>query len=150
MNLLLSTILSFFIIGFLFPQNHIASDKEVRLVVEKAMNAIYNTGDLKVFDECIHEDYILWINNKDQLIKLSKSKQKEFLQNYTEAGQFPNYFGVPVSVKFKHVEVAGHAAMVIQDFYKGDVHTCFDHIALYKFESGWKIISWTTYTDENK
>lgn len=148
MKYLMSLFISFLFVGTAIWSDNSTDEKEIKLVVEKAMEAIYNSGNLKIFDELIHEEYILWIKNGNELLKLTKQKQREFLGHYKDAGLFPNYFGVPVSVRFKHIEISGHAAMVIQDFYKGDVHTCYDHIALYKFEDGWKIISWTTYTDK--
>jgi len=65
-------------------------------------------------------------------------------------GQLPLKGDQKVSVLFKSIDISGTAAVAKIEFYVGSKLTFIDYISLYKFESGWKIVSKIFYRLEQK
>ena len=53
---------------------------------------------------------------------------------------------IPSRAEFTAVNVAGNAATVQFEVYRGDEHIFSDFMSLYKFEDGWKIVNKIYYS----
>ena len=115
----------------------------VKDVIQSAyVDGLQNEGDLSKIEAGFHPDfYLLGIDKGEGLwrygIKEWTEKQLEKKAN----GELPLKGDKRISVKFKHVDITGNAASVKLDYYVGENHVYIDYLSLYKFDSGWKIVS---------
>jgi hypothetical protein len=56
-----------------------------------------------------------------------------------------NADGNKATVEYKQVSIAGNSANVMLDLFRGDKKLFTDHLLLYKFNEGWRIVSKTFY-----
>jgi hypothetical protein len=116
---------------------------EIKRIVQTAyVEGLQNEGDKQKIEEGFHPDFNLLGIGKDG--KLSKYPIADWSARQVakrEAGDLPLEGDKKVSVKFKQVDVTGTAATVKLEFFIGDTLTYVDYLFLYKFESGWKIVS---------
>lgn len=122
------------------------SDEDlIKQVIQTAyVEGIQNEGNIEKIDSGIHPDFRLvgreegdkmWIYPIDEWKKSVKKKVKE--------GKLPRTGQDKVSVKFLDVDITGRAAMVKLEFYFGKQLMYIDYIGLYKFDSGWMMVSKT-------
>ena len=116
---------------------------EIKRIVQTAyVEGLQNEGDKKKIEEGFHPEFnLLGIGKEDKLSKYPIADWSARQISKRESGELPLEGDKKVSVKFKHVDVTGTAATVKLEFFIGDKLTYVDYLSLYKFESGWKIVS---------
>jgi hypothetical protein len=116
---------------------------EIKRIVQTAyVEGLQNEGDKMKIEEGFHPEFnLLGIGKDDQLSKYPISDWSARQIAKRDAGDLPLQGDKKVSVKFKQVDVTGTAATVKLEFFIGDTLTYVDYLSLYKFESGWKIVS---------
>lgn len=106
------------------------------------VEGLQNEGDASKIDAGFHPGfYLLGIDKEDAMWKYSIKDWKNKAVQKRKEGVFPLVGNNKVSVKFLNVDITGNAAMVKLEYYIGEKLTFVDYISLYKFESGWKIVS---------
>jgi len=128
---------------FSFSQN-IEEEKEyIKQVIQTSyVEGLQNEGDAKKIDTGFHPDFkLLGIDKGDNMWKYPIIQWKEKQIKKRKAGELPLPKDKAVSVKFKSIDITGTAAVAKLEFYIGSKLTYVDYISLYKFESGWKMVS---------
>jgi hypothetical protein len=115
----------------------------VKETILKAVDAMYNQGDIEAIRRCYHPGYILLVMREDALVSVPLDQRIEAVKKGHERGEYPAK--ERVSIRFRHVTVAGTAAAGYFEYLRGDKHTCDDLMSLYRFESGWRIVHQTTH-----
>ena len=122
--------------------------KEEKQAIMKVIQTAYvdglqNEGDLKKIDSGIHPDFnLLGIEKGNVMWKLSIEDWKKRIVAKLKKGELPKKVGDDmVTVKFKHIDVTGTAAIAKIEFLIGNKLTYVDYISLYKFEDGWKMVN---------
>jgi len=115
----------------------------VKKVVQKAIDANYNNGNIELMKKYYHSRFNLLIVHNNELHYISLKKMIKGVSKKKAKEEYPPK--EKISIEFLSVEVAGNAATVKFDYFKGKRRTCIDFISLYKFKEGWKIVSQTTY-----
>ncbi len=115
----------------------------IKKVVQSAyVDGLQNEGDAAKIDAGFHPGFnLLGIGKGDQIWKLPIYTWKENALNDVKSGKKPRTGDEMINVKFLTVDVTGTAAVVKLEFYVGDTKKYVDYLSLYKFESGWKIVS---------
>ena len=115
----------------------------IKNVIQTAyVEGLQNEGDQKKIESGFHPDFsLLIIGEGDEMRQYPISEWKSRQVNRRNAGELPLSKDKKVSVKFLNVDVSGSAAVVKLEFYIGDKLSYIDYISLYKFESGWRIVS---------
>ncbi len=120
------------------------AEKEViKEVIQTAyVEGLQNEGDAKKIESGFHPDFaLLIIGEGDQMRKYPISEWQERQVNKRKAGELPLAADKAVTVNFLNVDVSGSSAVVKLEFFVGEKLSYIDYISLYKFESGWKIVS---------
>jgi len=142
----LSVLLSF----TLTAQNAKKAEVEaVKNVIQRAIDANYNTGNIKIVQKHIHPGFNLLLNSNNKLISITLDQVIQRIKQNKINGAYPP--DDLVSIKFLSVEIEGTAATAKIDFFRGKKRTCVDFLSLYKFGEEWKLVCWTSYHyPENK
>lgn len=120
------------------------TDKEaIKKVIRTAyVEGLQNEGDLEKIDSGIHPAFnLIGIDKGDEVWVLPIDEWKKRTEKRKEKGDFPKTGDQKVSVKFLDIDITGTAAVAKIEFYVGDKKMYVDYIALYKFESGWKMVN---------
>lgn len=126
-----------------FSQNIEEEKENIKKVIQTAyVEGLQNEGDADKIESGIHPDFnLLGIDRGNTMWKYSITDWKAKSVQKRKDGELPLTGDKKVSIKFKHIDVTGNAAMVKIEFYIGTKLTFVDYISLYKFESGWKMVS---------
>ena len=122
------------------------SDKEaIKQVIQTAyVEGIQNEGNIEKIDSGIHPEFrLVGIGEGDEMWILPISEWKESVKKKVKEGKLPRTGQDKVSVDFIDIDITGRAAMVKLNFYLGKQLRFIDYIGLYKFESGWMMVSKT-------
>lgn len=122
----------------------VSQDKEaIKKVIQTAyVDGLQNEGDMDKIDSGIHPDFrLIGIDKGNAMWSLPIDKWKEKTAKKKADGQFPRTGDKKVSVKFKHIDVTGTAAVAKIQFLVGEKLVYVDYISLYKFENGWKMVN---------
>jgi hypothetical protein len=122
------------------------SDKDaIKQVIQTAyVEGIQNEGNIEKIDSGIHPEFrLVGIGEGDEMWILPISEWKESVKKRVKEGKLPRTGQDKVSVKFLDIDITGRAAMVKLEFYLGKQLRFIDYIGLYKFESGWMMVSKT-------
>jgi len=122
------------------------SDKEaIKRVIQTAyVEGIQNEGNIEKIDPGIHPEFrLVGIGEGDEMWILPISEWKESVKKKVKEGKLPRTGQDKVSVDFIDIDITGRAAMVKLNFYLGKQLRFIDYIGLYKFESGWMMVSKT-------
>ena len=140
-SIVTSLLLVITILGF--SQNNEQEKNEIKKVIQTAyVEGLQNEGDAKKIESGFHHEFnLLGIDKGDRMWKYPISEWKSKQVNKRESGELPLTGNKKVSIKFKHIDVSGTAAIVKLEYYVGEKLTYIDYISLYKFDSGWKIVS---------
>lgn len=119
------------------------NDAAIREVIQEAfVNGIYNEGYLRSVE--------LSYSNAFQSIRLVDSERVEVetladwitrVRENQAAGKYPVPDDQRVSVKYLKIDIIGTAANVEFNFMQGGKVRHTDFLALYKFNSGWRIVN---------
>lgn len=128
----------------LMAQNNKETEiKSIKDVILKAVDAMYNQGDIEQIRKYYHPGYILFMMKDNYLQYTTLFNRIEYRRRGHEKGEYPAK--EKATVKFVTVDVVGTAATVQFHYYRGERQTCEDFMSLYKFKEGWRIVSQTTY-----
>jgi Putative lumazine-binding len=124
-------------------QNEEPEKNAIKKVIQTAyVEGLQNEGDATKIDSGIHPDFnLLGIDKGNAMWKYSITKWKASAVQKRKDGKFPLKGDKKASIKFKHIDVTGTAAMVKIEFYIGIKLTYVDYISLYKFDDGWKMVN---------
>lgn len=124
----------------------------IKMVVQSAyVEGLQNEGDAAKIDAGFHPGFnLIGIAKGDQIWKLPIYTWKERTLLDVESGKKPKTGDDMVTVNFLSVDVTGTAAVVKLEFLVGGKKTYVDYLSLYKFESGWKIVSKIYYKFPDK
>jgi len=127
----------------LFAQDISKDVEAIKEIIQSAyVDGLQNDGDMEKIDKGFHQDFnLLGIGKNNQMWKLPISKWKEDVAKKVETGEMPLKGENRVTIKFLNIDVTGTAAVAKIEYYIGQKLIYVDYISLYKFESGWKIVS---------
>ena len=144
----------FIIITYL---NTIASIKGLdaeKLAVQKVIRTgyiegVFLKGDANLIRAHWHEaGDIIYFEPKSRTIM--KGSAVEYFEGYFQ--KKPGPFNVDISYEFKDIHISDYAATAIVEIFNKDrskqIYT--DYLSLYKFDTGWKIVSKTYYAFPKK
>ena len=123
------------------------SVEDEKAAVKKAVltgyvEGLQNEGNAEKIDANFHPGFeLLGIAKGDQIWKLPIYTWKQRALADVADGKKPKTEDKMVTVNFLSVDVTGTAAVVKLEFMVGGEKTYVDYLSLYKFESGWKIVS---------
>ena len=144
MKKLLATILFSSILVFAGLSQSVEEEQEaIKQVIQTAyVEGLQNEGDAAKIDAGFHPGFnLLGTGKGDQIWKLPIYTWKDMALADVKSGKKPKSAEETVTVNFLTVDVTGTAAAVKLEFLVGGKKTYVDYISLYKFESGWKIVS---------
>ena len=130
---------------FVFWGSFAQTDEEqVKSVVNTAyVQGIHNGGPVDDIRKGFHPAFNM-LRLMDNTVK--PLSIEEWITNI-EKNRAQNTNGTPTKTegKFIQVSVAGTAANVVLELYRGDKKIFTDNLLLYKFNEGWRIVSKTFY-----
>jgi hypothetical protein len=140
--LLIATAISF----TLYAQQQAGNEADIDLIKSiiqtSYVEGLQNEGDTVKINHGFHPDFELLIPGKDgKLEKYSLTAWKEKIKVNLASGKLPRKGDDRISIKFLFVDVTGNAAVAKFEFYVGAKLTFVDYQSLYKFDTGWKIVS---------
>jgi hypothetical protein len=116
-----------------------------KVIFDAYVEGIFNKGDASLAREGFHPECDALILRQDQLMKISA---------YTYVERFeknPGPLQAGTTHQFTDVNVTGYAAMAIVEIYQNGEHIYTDYFSLYKFHSGWKVVTKIYYAhDQNE
>ncbi|MBI9067606.1 MAG: nuclear transport factor 2 family protein [Salinivirgaceae bacterium] len=126
-----------------FSQNIEEEKESIKKVIQTAyVDGLQNEGDAAKIESGFHPDFnLLGIDKSNKMWKYSIADWKSSAVKKRNSGELPLTGDKKVNIEFKNVDVTGSAAMVKIEFFIGTKLTYVDYISLYKFESGWKMVS---------
>ena len=106
-----------------------------KVIFDAYIEGIFNKGNAALARNGFHPDCNALILRQDQLLKISAySYVERFEKN-------PGPLRAGTTHQFTNVHVTGYAAMAIVEIYQDSEHIYTDYISLYKFNSGWKVVT---------
>lgn len=101
---------------------------------------IHNGGDISYIESGFHPGFEMLGIGQDSrsLTKLPIYTWLDNIKQSREAGRVPTQ---ETKSKFVNVDITGKSAVVKLELYREDKLIFTDYIMLYKFDSGWKIVS---------
>ncbi len=135
-------LLLFFIPYVVLSQN---DESEIKRVIESAyVGGIHNGGPIADIRSGFHPSFVMFRFNKNEIISVAL---EEWIANIEKSRTQTNgnADGNKATADFKQVSVAGNSANVMLDLYRGDKKIFTDHLLLYKFNEGWRMVSKTFY-----
>ncbi len=120
-------------------------DKEkeaIKKVIQTAyVDGLQNEGDTVKINAGIHPGFkLLGIGKDNTMWAYPIADWKAKVVQKKLDGKLPKE-DAQVSVKFKHIDITGTAAVAKIEFYVGETITYVDYISLYKFDDGWKMVN---------
>ncbi|NOY49532.1 MAG: nuclear transport factor 2 family protein [Chlorobi bacterium] len=121
-------------------KNDEASIKEV--IQTAYVEGLMNEGNKTKIESGFHPDFtLLGIDKGDNMWKYPIANWKNQQLEKRNKGELPLEGNKKVAIIFETIDISGKAAMAKIQFYVGPKLTYIDYISLYKFESGWKMVS---------
>ncbi len=139
--------LALMVLTFAFCNSLIAKEthqkEDIKHVIVKAIDAMYNTGNIEEIEKYYHQDFILFLNREYQLAKVTLNRILEGVKYKNAQGFYPARNKVTIDIV--DVQLYNTAATVRFHYYVEEVQTCEDFMSLYFIDNQWKIVSQTTY-----
>lgn len=120
-------------------QNQNEIDAVKQIVVEAYVDGLFNKANVKAIKNGFHEDCDIVVLKDD---KIRKIKAAAWIEKF-EKDPKPLFPGT--QYEFTDVRVAGYAAIAVVEIYQKEKHIYTDFLNLYKFASGWKVVTKTYY-----
>jgi hypothetical protein len=139
-SLLLITLFTFIRL-FAFCQSEEEAVKEV--VTTAYIKGIHNSGPIDDIRKGFHPSFnmLRFMNNE-----VSPYSIDEWVKNIEKnRSENPNPALTPTVGKFVQVIVSGNAANVVLELFRADKKIFTDHLLLYQFQEGWRIVSKTYF-----
>jgi hypothetical protein len=126
-----------------FGVTDIADEKEAvkKAIVSGYIEGIFLKGDPELVKKGWHEECDIFMLRDKKLQKLPASYWVERLEK--KSG--PPRPDVKVTYEFEDVRVVGYAALAVVKIFADGKQKYTDFMNLYKFDSGWKIVTKTFY-----
>jgi hypothetical protein len=119
-------------------------ETDVKNVINTAyIGGIHNGGPVADIRKGFHPSF--------NMLRLMENEVKplpieEWVKNIeANRAKNPNAINPKVEGKFMSVSIAGTSASVVLELYREDKKIFTDHLLLYKFNEGWRIVSKTFY-----
>jgi len=131
----------------LFADENVSDEELIKNVIQTAyVEGLQNEGDFEKIDAGFHPDFeLIGIGKGDEMWHLPISEWKERVKDKLKKGELPRKEDENISIKFLDVDITGTVAVAKFEFYVGKELKYIDYQSLYKFESGWKIVSKVFY-----
>ncbi|HDQ72130.1 MAG TPA: hypothetical protein ENN19_08540 [Chloroflexi bacterium] len=112
----------------------------IRQVIERAyIEGIHGTQDEQTVRSGFHEDFSMLVHCDDGFDEMGVDEWLDRLE--TMKAENPEMWSAETTYTFELIDVEGYAALAKLDVYKGTVHFSKDYMLLYRFETGWRIVS---------
>jgi hypothetical protein len=116
----------------------------INVLQESYVKGVFNEGNRALVQEGFAAAFTMFSLTADGTVKtITKADWLRRVQENKAKGRYPAKEENKVRIVIKKVEVADTAAMVKLHFYRGEHLRYVDFIGLYRFKTGWKIISKT-------
>ena len=143
-------ILIFSMLVFFTPakaQHSTSEEEKIKDVIQTAyVEGLLNEGDLDKVDGGFHPNFeLLGIGENDEMWSYSISDWKQSVEKDLKAGKLPKAENERVRINFLFVDITENVAIAKFEFFVGNKLTYIDYQSLYKFPSGWKIVSKVYY-----
>lgn len=103
---------------------------------------LQNEGDSLKIDFGFHPDfYLLGKGDSSSLRKLSITDWRQRQIANQSKGKLPRPIDQTVSLTYDFIDITGDVAVAKVNYFEGKTQTYVDYISLYRYDSGWKIIS---------
>jgi len=124
-------------------QEKISEKEIIKNTIETAYIAgLQNEGEQVKIESGFHPDfYLLGIDQGDTMWHYSINDWKEKAIQKRKNGVLPLTGDKKVSAIYKSIDITENAAVVKLEYYVNKKQIFTDYLSLYKFESGWKIVS---------
>jgi len=120
--------------------------EQEKSAIQQLINSAYrdglcNVGDVDAIKEGFHPGFNLVGMTKDQddIWKLPIYSWMTGTAKKKAAGKYPPK--EKITFQYPLIDITGNAAVVKVEFYKGEQKAYTDYLSLYKFKTGWQIIS---------
>ncbi len=142
LSVFLVSMFSFSIFAQAGADNQADIDAVKKVIQSAYVEGLQNEGNFEKIDNGFHPAFeLLGIGKGDDMWEYHIYSWKESVKRDIAEGKKPKKDEEKVSIKFLSVDVTGTAAVAKIEFYVGEKLTYVDYLSLYKFESGWKIVS---------
>ncbi|NIS80234.1 MAG: hypothetical protein GTO14_08500 [Anaerolineales bacterium] len=114
--------------------------QEIKHVVEEAyIRGIHGEQDKALIDMGFHPAFEMLVLDQNEVEKVDVPSWLQRIEAMKQEN--PELWSSKTNHEFKLIDVAGSAAVVKLDVYKGVTFFSTDFMLLYKFEDGWKVVS---------
>ncbi|MCL4813550.1 MAG: nuclear transport factor 2 family protein [Vicinamibacteraceae bacterium] len=121
-----------------------AEKEAVKAVVTEAyVNGVHAKPDAAAMRRGFHPDFRMLVLSDG---KMNAVTLDEWAGRIEKAAANPNAKRPAIKAEFPTVEITGTVASVRIELYRDGRHTFTDHLLLYKFADGWKIVSKAFYS----
>lgn len=126
-----------------FAWNQDEKQAVIKVVEEAYVQGVHAHPDAEAMRQGFHAEFIMFVQEGG---KISKVTRDEWITRIAAAqAKGANKPRAEIKAEFPLVEVTGSAAVVKVELFRDGKHTFTDHISLYKFDEGWKIVAKTFY-----
>jgi hypothetical protein len=109
-------------------------------VIEEAyVRGIHETQDKDLVRSGFHPDFTMLVKLEDQMVKVGLDEWFVRIEELKQ--QNPEMWAASAVPEFHIIDEAGNAAVAKLDVFRGETHFSTDYMLLYKFETGWQIVS---------
>ena len=121
-----------------------SDDQAIKQVVNTAyVGGIHNGGPIDDIRKGFHPAFIMFRQSENDV---KQTTIDEWIKSLEAArAKDPNPNPVKASAQFASVNVVGSSANVTLDLYRGEKKIFTDHLLLYKFSEGWRIVGKSFY-----
>jgi hypothetical protein len=128
-------------IQFGFAQS---DDQDVKQVINSAyVGGIHNGGPIDDIRKGFHPAFIMFRQSENDVKQTTIDEWVKSLEAARAKDSNPN--PVKASARFTSVAIVGSSANVTLDLYRGERKIFTDHLLLYKFTEGWRIVGKSFY-----
>lgn len=132
--------LMFFLTSLIMVPQHPGSDDEEKtqikeVIVNSYVRGIFVERDEKLVMAGFHPQFSMHVLDDNQIIN---APLKMWLDRLGLDGQKNQDI---IDYKFKFVDVTGNSAVAKMEIFENSKQLYTDYLSLYKFDSGWKIVS---------
>ena len=131
----------------LIAKDKVNDEDLIKTVIQTAyVEGLQNEGDFDKIDAGFHPDFeLIGIGKGDEMWHLPIAEWKTRVKEKLEKGELPRKDEDKISIKFLNIDITETVAVAKFEFYVGKELKYIDYQSLYKFESGWKIVSKVFY-----
>jgi len=116
-----------------------ADVEAVKMVVKSAyVDGVHAKGDPALMRAGFHPSFRMLVLRDGALTPVTLHEWAARVEKGAAERKGP---GPEIRHEFTHVDVTGNAAVVRLELHRGGKHVFTDHLALYRFPDGWKIVS---------